>query len=262
MDRGDKDAVGKGRHVTRAGIMLRHPSILIMGAICIAAFASLAIAGPWWAWLLVPLGVGAQLLNEYNLHRHVFHLTPPRRQWAFDLLYQAHYGHHDFPTNTALFFVPVWIAVPMLVANTLLVWGIATLIGVSDAHWAAIAIVPAGGVAMFMVYEWYHMTAHVTVPKGVLARRVTRLHNQHHFRDFSKWFHVSPGGEIIDRAMGTDIDAAALKQQQRIEFIRTLGLRPDDPRLIAARSRFAEKYGLSDAEVAQAAIVPSRAAPV
>ena len=85
-----------------------------------------------------------------------------------------------------------------------------------------------------------------------MGRRVTRLHNQHHFRDFTKWFHVSPGGEIIDRAMGTDIDAASLKQQQRMEFIRTLGMQPDDPRLISARRRFAPKYGLSEKEIAQA----------
>ncbi|NEK20980.1 fatty acid hydroxylase [Sulfitobacter sp. JBTF-M27] len=243
--------------MTRARIMARHPSVVIMGVVCVGAFVALALAGPWWGWLLVPLGIGAQMLNEYNLHRYIFHLKPPRRQWAFDLLYQAHYGHHDFPTNTKLFFVPIWIALPMLAANTLLVWAIAALLGVAQAHWVAIAIVPAGGVAMFMVYEWFHMTAHLNLPKSAIARRVTRLHNQHHFRDFSKWFHVSPGGEIIDRVMGTDIDAAALKQQQRIEFIRTLGMTPDDPRLLAARTRFAPKYGLSDKEVARAGIVPA-----
>lgn len=238
--------------MTRVRIMAAHPAIAIMALACAAAFTALLLAGPWWVWLLVPLGIAAQLLNEYSLHRYIFHLAPPRRQWAFDLLYQAHYGHHDFPTNHALFFVPIWVALPMLAGNTLLVWALASLLGVPSPHWVAIAIVPAGGVATFMVYEWFHMTAHLNLPKSRLSRRVTRLHNQHHFRDFSKWFHVSPGGEIIDRAMGTDIDTDALKRQQRTEFIRTLGMRPDDPRLVAARDRFAAKYGLSDAEVAQA----------
>ncbi|SDF95459.1 hypothetical protein [Sulfitobacter delicatus] len=82
---------------------------------------------------------------------------------------------------------------------------------------------------------------------------MTRLHNQHHFRDFNKWFHVSPGGAIIDRAMGTDIDAEALKQQQRVAFIRTLGMQPDDSRLVAARAKFAPKYGLTEAEITRAA---------
>jgi len=239
----------------RLSIMFKHPAIWVMALACVLAFVAMAFAGPGWVWSLVPLGVGAQLLNEYNLHRHIFHLDPPRRQWAFDLLYQAHYGHHDFPTNHGLFFVPIWVALPMLAFNFFAVWGIAAVFGAAHAIWIAVAIVPAGGVLMFMVYEWFHMTAHLNLPKTAIERHVTKLHNQHHFRDFSKWFHVSPGGEIIDRAMGTDIDREALKSQQRIEFIRTLGMSPDDPRLVAARARFAGKYGLSMAEITQAARV-------
>ena len=97
------------------------------------------------------------------------------------------------------------------------------------------------------------MTAHLNIPKSRAAAHVTRLHNQHHFRDFSKWFHVSPGGQIIDRLMGTDIDRDALKSRQRIDFIRTLGMRPDDPRLIAARTQFGPRMGVTAAEIAQAA---------
>lgn len=237
----------------RLKILFSHPSVVFMALSCGASILVLALFGPGWVWGLMPLGIVAQYLNEYNLHRYVFHLKPPQRQWAFDLLYRAHYGHHDFPTNHKLFFVPVWVASPMLAFNFFALWGIAALLGASDALWIALAIVPIGGVATFLGYEWFHMSAHLNVPKGRFARHVTKLHNQHHFRDFSKWFHVSPGGQIIDKAMGTDIDREALKHQQRIEFIRTLGMRPDDARLIAARARFAQKYGLSATEVAQAA---------
>lgn len=236
----------------RLGIMFRHPSVVLMALACGLAFLAL-LRAPTWVWFLVPLGVLAQLLNEYNLHRYVFHLKPPRRQWAFDLLYQAHYGHHDFPTNHRLFFVPIWVALPMLLGNFALLWAVLAWLGAPEAMWIAVAIVPAGGVLTFLGYEWFHMTAHLNVPKSALERHVTRLHNQHHFRDFSKWFHVSPGGQIIDRVMGTDIDREALKAQQRIEFIRTLGMRPDDPRLVAARVRFAPIYGLSAREIARAA---------
>ena len=193
------------------------------------------------------------MLNEYNLHRFVFHMTPPRRQWAFNLLYRAHYGHHDFPTNHGLFFVPIWVALPMLVLNFSVVWGIAAVLGVPGAVWVGVAIVLVGGVGTFMGYEWFHMTAHLDLPKTRVERHVTRLHNQHHFRDFSRWFHVSPGGEIIDKAMGTAIDRDALKSQQRIEFIRTLGMAPDDARLVSARNAFASTYGLTEAEIARAA---------
>ena len=237
----------------RLKLLMQHPSMVIMAAFCAFAVAALAIFGPFWAWLFVPLGILAQYLNEYNLHRYVFHLKPPARQWVFDLLYRAHYGHHDFPTNHALFFVPVWVALPMLGFNFLGLWAVLSAFESLHALWIALAIVPVGGVATFLGYEWFHMSAHLNLPKGPLARHVTKLHNQHHFRDFSKWFHVSPGGEIIDRVMGTAIDREALKSQQRMEFIRTLGMRPDDPRLVAARARFASKYGLSADEITRAA---------
>lgn len=60
--------------------MFGHPSVAVMACACAAALAAMAMAAPGCVWLLVPLGVGAQMLNEYNLHRHVFHLPPPRAQ--------------------------------------------------------------------------------------------------------------------------------------------------------------------------------------
>ena len=240
--------------MARLKIMFSHMSVVVMALAAVVGIVVLTGA-PWWVWLLVPLGIGAQMLNEYNLHRFVFHLPPPKRQWAFDLLYQAHYGHHDFPTNHGLFFVPVWVAVPVLVFNFSIAWAIAALIGLPFAFEIATAIVVVGGVCTFLGYEWFHMTAHLNIPKTWVERHVTTLHNQHHFRDFAKWFHVSPGGEVIDRMMGTAIDRETLKSQQRIEFIRTLGMRPDDQRLIAARARFADAYGLTDTEIARAATV-------
>ena len=51
---------------------------------------------------------------------------------------------------------------------------------------------------------------------------------------------------------GTAIDRNELVSQQRIEFIKTLGLKPDDPRLVAARRKFADKYQLSKSEIVAA----------
>lgn len=236
----------------RLSIMFQHNSVRVMAAVLLAAVVWLAVTGPVWAWGFVIFGIPAQMLNEYSLHRYIFHLPPPRQQWAFNLLYQAHYGHHDFPTNQRLFFVPVWVAVPVLCASFMVTWGVLAFV-TPHAMPIAVAVVPVGGIATFLGYEWFHMTAHLNVPKTAVERHVTTLHNQHHFRDFSKWFHVSPGGEVIDRAMGTAIDREALKTQQRIEFIRTLGMRPDDTRLVAARAHFAPRYGLTAAEITRAA---------
>ena len=237
----------------RLRLLISHNSIPPMILAFLAGVALLIWQGATWQWVFVLAGIPAQMMNEYGLHRHVFHLSPPRRQWAFDLLYQAHYGHHDFPTKHKLFFAPIWVSLPMLAVNFALVWGIAWLITPTHALILAAAIVLVGGVGTFLGYEWFHMTAHLTVPKTRVERHVTTLHNQHHFRDFSKWFHVSPGGEVIDRALGTAIPREALRAQQRIEFIRTLGMNPDDPRLVAARERFAGKYDLSAREIERAA---------
>ncbi len=233
--------------------IITHHSIPPVVLAMVVGFAVLVAWAPWWVWLCVLMGIPAQMMNEYMLHRFAFHLPPPKQQWAFNLLYQAHYGHHDFPTNTKLFFAPVWVSVPMMILNFGLVWCLASLVAPVQALLISTAVVLVGGVATFLSYEWFHMTAHVNCPKKWVARHVTKLHNQHHFRDFSKWFHVSPGGEVIDRAMGTAIDQEQLKQQQRVEFIRTLGMRPDDHRLITARQRYAGQYGLTEAEIVQAA---------
>ncbi|NSX54360.1 sterol desaturase family protein [Parasulfitobacter algicola] len=239
----------------RIALMLSHKSIIAMMLALGAGLIFLGMTAPWWVWMLVPLGVGMQMINEYALHRFIFHLPPPRRQWAFDLLYQAHYGHHDFPTNKGLFFVPIWIALPVLALNLSFVYIALATAGLPLPLQIAVATVVVGGVLTFLGYEWFHMTAHLTVPKTQIERHVTTLHNQHHFRDFGRWFHVSPGGEIIDRAFGTAIDRDALKTQQRIEFIRTLGLSPDDPRLVSARRKFAAKYALRQDEIDRSATV-------
>lgn len=236
----------------RLRLMLSHLSIWLMIGTVLAGAAILA-SGPAWLWGLALLGIPAQMLNEYSLHRYLFHLPPPKRQAAFNLLYRLHYGHHDFPTNPDLIFAPLFLVVPVLLVNFALVWGVLALAGAAWALGGAAAIVAVGGGLTFLAYEWFHTTAHMPVRKTAIERHVTTLHNQHHFRDFTKWFHVTAGGEVIDRLMGTAIDRDVLKSAQRIEFIRTLGLQPDDPRLVAARARYANRYGLTAEEIARAA---------
>ncbi|SPH24879.1 hypothetical protein DEA8626_03913 [Defluviimonas aquaemixtae] len=237
----------------RLRLMFSHHTILGTAAGIVLGVVIVTTAGLPWLWALVLLGIPAQMLNEYNLHRFIFHLPPPERQWQFDLLYRAHYGHHDFPANPALFFAPDFVVFPVLATNFTAVWAIFALFGADWALAGASAIVLIGGGATFLAYEWFHTTAHLAVNKTAVERHVTILHNQHHFRDFSRWFHVTAGGEIIDRAMGTAIDREALKSQGRTEFIRTLGMRPGDPRLVAARRRFANRYGLTEDEIVRAA---------
>ena len=102
----------------RIRLMLAHRAIAILAAAFVLGLAA-TLTGPVWLWALVSGGVGLQMLNEYAMHRFLFHLPPPREQWKFDLLYRAHYGHHDLPTCPSLFFVPAFVALPMLALHVL-----------------------------------------------------------------------------------------------------------------------------------------------
>jgi Fatty acid hydroxylase superfamily len=241
--------------MTRLRLLFSHATLWTMALVVVSGIAVVLTDGRGWLWPLALLGIPAQMVNEYLLHRFIFHLPPPRRQWYFDWLYRAHYGHHDFPTNPDLLFVPFFVMIPVLAGNFALAFGIFALLGTGPALGPTAAVVMIGGGATFIAYEWFHATAHMNVSTTALERHVATLHNQHHFRDFSKWYHVTAGGELIDRAFGTAISRDALKSRQRLEFIRTLGLRPDDPRLVAARLRFAHRYGLTEAEIVRAAKV-------
>lgn len=236
----------------RIKLMLGHPSIWILSLIFLAAVIIAFNAPTQWIWLTIPVGIAAQFINEYLIHRFVFHQKPPKAQWAFDLLYQLHYGHHDFPSKPGLFFVPAWFAVPMLITNFIIAWGIFSLLGFAHAHYYAISTICIGGVGVFLIYEWFHMTAHTPGKKIAVEQYVTRLHGRHHFSNFQTLYHVSPGGVIIDKMLGTDYDPEQAKAMGRIEFMKTLNLRPDDERLINARKRFAEKYNITDSEVMEA----------
>lgn len=236
----------------RFGLLYSHASIWIMTGVLIAALFFTELNWHPTLALLIIAGVGGQMTTEYNIHRYIFHLPPPKNQRLFNALYLCHYGHHDFPTNPKLFFVPIWFMLPVLIAGFLIYWGIFALLGFASALPMAVAFVFVGHVATFLGYEWYHMTAHLNIRKFAPEVAVTRRHNIHHFKNFAANFHVSWGGQIIDRAMGTEIDPDARDRLSRSEFIRTLGMEPNDPRLISARETYAGKLGLTQRQLENA----------
>jgi hypothetical protein len=236
----------------RFRLLYGHASIWIMTVVLIAAI--LFTIANWHPSLIIMalLGVLGQMTTEYNIHRYIFHLPPPRNQTAFNLLYLCHYGHHDFPTNPKLFFVPIWFMLPILIAGFFIYWAIFAALGFETALPMAVAFVFVGHSATFLGYEWYHMTAHLNIRKFMPEIAVTRRHSIHHFKDFSKNYHVSWGGQIIDRTMGTEIDPDTRDRLSRTEFIRTLGMKPNDPRLISARQTFAAKLHLTEKQLQNA----------
>jgi hypothetical protein len=222
-------------------IYIGDPGILVMGAIGVAGVA-LAISQPTPATLgLFALGWGLYLLEEHLIHRFIFHAPAPQRQFLFDLLYRLHYGHHDQQRNRHLLFTPLWFALPIALVT------VAALSIVLPIKSALIAVA-GGSVCGYLFFEWLHLTSHFRMEKGRLGRYVTRRHAKHHNIDYRHWFTVSPGGQLVDSALGNNPAQYAV-----VPNVLTCGLQRDDPRFVKSRIR----YGL-DSSLTNSAAAPGR----
>ena len=192
---------------------------------------------------LLALGWALYLVEEHLIHRFVFHLPAPRQQFLFDLLYRLHYGHHDQDRHRHLLFTPLWFSLPATAAT---IGVVALFLPLTS---ALITVLGGSGCA-YLVFEWLHLLSHARVVKGRLGRHVTRRHARHHYVDYGHWYTVSPGGEVVDSALGASPAHATV-----VANVRTCGLEPDDPRLVKSRLRF----GL-DASLGQLSTPPSSAA--
>jgi hypothetical protein len=175
---------------------------------------------------LFALGWGLYLLEEHLIHRFVFHAPAPQNQFLFDLLYRLHYGHHDQQRSRHLLFTPLWFALPIALIT------VAALSIVLPIRSALIAVL-GGSVCGYLFFEWLHLTSHFRMEKGRLGRYVTRRHAKHHNIDYSHWYTVSPGGQLVDAALGSDP-----AQYHVVPNVLTCGLDHDDPRFVKSRIRF------------------------
>ncbi len=211
----------------KLGIYFTDPAIPVMATLAAVGVSLAALRGGPIVLALIALGWGLYIVQEHLIHRFIFHAPAPRRQWLFDALYRLHYGHHDQAMNKHLLFTPLWFSLPMTLANVAV---IAIVLPFDDAVIAALA----GGVAAYLVFEWLHLTSHFRMSsKGRLGRYITRRHGKHHHVDYANWYTVSPGGQLVDQALGADP-----AEYHVVPNVRTCGLDPDDPRLLKSRTRF------------------------
>lgn len=197
---------------------------------------------------LLALGWGLYLLEEHLIHRFVFHLPAPRQQFWFDVLYRLHYGHHDQDRHRHLLFTPLWFALPATLLTVGLVWLFMPLT-------SALITVLGGSGCAYMLFEWLHLTSHARMVKGRLGRHITRRHAKHHYIDYGHWYTVSPGGELVDSALGADPAHAAV-----VPNVRTCGLDPNDPRLVKSRLRYGLDASLGNLPALQTRIATERTA--
>jgi hypothetical protein len=191
---------------------------------------------------LFALGWGLYLLEEHLIHRFIFHAPAPQQQFLFDLLYRLHYGHHDQQRNPHLLFTPLWFALPMALLTTGLLWVVLPLK-------SALIAIFGGAVSGYLVFEWLHLTSHFRMEKGRLGRYITRRHAKHHNIDYRYWYTVSPGGQIVDTALGSDP-----AQYSVVPNVLTCGLSHDDPRFVKSRLRFGLDSSLTNNPAAAARV--------
>ena len=201
-------------------VLVLSPSLLLLAAV---------------AW-----GVVTQFFVEYAMHRFLLHREPPTEQSPFNALYRSHIGHHEFPTDPEFFtgddhWYAVRFGLASVALHTLLLW---PFLGLATAASFAIVAIFLGSVSAFTFYEYCHTLAHLNVPKGWFGQRITRTHLAHHYQDHHATFHVSFGMGWIDRLFGTPHDAAAARARFDRETILSLGMDPDDLRLVTARKAF------------------------
>ncbi len=205
-----------------------------------------------WMILAVFYGIILQFLVEYVMHRFMLHREPPTEQSAFNHLYRSHIGHHEFPMDPEFFtgddhWYAVRFGLVSVALHTLVLW---PFVGITNALvWSTVALF-VGSISAFTFYEYCHTLAHLKVPKGWFGQRVTRSHLIHHFQDHSATYHVSFGMGWIDQLFGTSYDQELAKARYDRETILSIGMDPEDLRLVTARKAFG-KVGKPGERVSQ-----------
>lgn len=191
---------------------------------------------------LLALGWVLYLFEEHLIHRFVFHAPAPNQQFLFDLLYRLHYGHHDQQRSRHLLFTPLWFALPIALVTL-------GLLGMVLPWKDAVIAICGGSVTSYLLFEWFHLTSHFRMDKGRLGKYITRRHAKHHNVDYSHWYTVSPGGQLVDAALGSNPSRYAV-----VPNVLTCGLEPDDPRIVRSRIRFGIDASLANDPAASTAL--------
>lgn len=216
------------------GTLHRLAPLWLLGVILIVLFPT------WWAIPALAYGAVMQFLVEYIMHRFLYHRAPPTEQSVFNDLYRSHIAHHEFPTDAEYFTGgDNWFALKFgLISATLHTAVMWPFLGLASALYFAIVMLFVGSVSAFTFYEYCHTLAHLNVKKGWFGRHVTRKHMAHHYQDHNATFHVSFGMDWIDRLFGTAHDRAMARDRFDRKTLLSLGMDPQDLRLVTARKAY------------------------
>ncbi|MEM0976967.1 MAG: sterol desaturase family protein [Pseudomonadota bacterium] len=233
------------RTVDRFLHVLKLPPQRILVPLVVSAWALLVMSWSTTLLIMIVFGIILQYFIEYAMHRFLYHASPPDEvDDTFRWLYESHWGHHDFPNNPNLWGgTSVWFVPTIALCFFVVFWGGFAIFGVQPSFTSAYVLVFGGALPTYITYEWAHVTAHASGRKNALERYVTQMHAHHHFHNFETNFHVNAGGILVDKTFGT---AYSKDRHVRIGNIRTMGLDPDDPRLVQLREEFADKFNITE----------------
>jgi sterol desaturase/sphingolipid hydroxylase (fatty acid hydroxylase superfamily) len=142
---------------------------------------------------LILVGVSYWTFAEYALHRWVYHFRP-RNQRLRRLVESFHVYHHRTPADRA-----VWNAGPALVLALTVLLALPPFLVLRDV--ARTALLMAGTVVGYALYEIAHYECHARVHRRGPLAWLQAFHLHHHQRDWRRNFGVT--NPFWDRVFGT-----------------------------------------------------------
>jgi hypothetical protein len=126
--------------------------------------------------------------------------------------------------------MPLWLSLPMTLANLGLFWLITP-------EWRAFLASFCGALTAYIAFEWSHLLCHVPyIPCSTAWRRARSRHLLHHFRNENYWYSVAPLSLCMDKLMRSDGKRGATG---RTDTWRYLGLPANHDWVVRARARYA-----------------------
>ncbi|EFL89222.1 sterol desaturase family protein [Ahrensia sp. R2A130] len=192
----------------------------------------------------IAYGIVMQFFVEYAMHRFLLHREPPTQQSVFNDLYRGHIGHHEKPNDPEFFTGgDGWYALKFGLVSLVLHGAVLSpFVGLGKGFLYPAVAIFVGSISAYTFYEFCHTLAHLNVPKGWFGQRVTQSHLKHHFNDHDTTFHVSFGMAWIDRLFGTKYDRAEARDRYDPHTILSLGMDPEDLRLVTARKTYGVNF--------------------
>ena len=145
----------------------------------------------------IALGLLFWTLNEYLMHRFLFHFKASSRLGE-RIVFIAHGVHHEDPHDSTRLVVP---PVPGLILGSLFFLLFRVALGEAQAMPFFV-----GFIAGYLAYDYIHYSVHHIQPRTRVGKFLRKYHYTHHFADHeAKWGVSSPLWDWVFGTMGRKI---------------------------------------------------------